>query len=1203
MSVGLAILLASVAAVIPNDSLAQSCSPRPNVRVSVSRVADGRLTVTVVAGAGPISSVHFPGATASVPGTPPYLVVSDGQARTLPYTLVPASPSAGQVTFDIQRTGGSSVTVPIVVQDACGPWQTFVGGGGPFLDPPPPPRLTWTPGSISLAVAPGTIVTRMATVATTASLSGATVAISPSLTSVVSVAAPQISTLATGPGEMIALSVSVPASASPGVVRGELSILQSGSPLGAPLPIEVTVLQPSAATVPDGLTNPTLDRVVFPPDESPYVRDQVLVEVTAGTNAARVDQIAASVGAVVVGKESELNWYHFRLGSSSPPLTVAIVQLRLVGDVRMAVRSVLASTRDVPRTPNDPRFDSAWSEAAPGGNNWGHELVQLPSAWSRVTGSRDVRIGVVDTGFQRGHEDLVGNVDTIRGETPVPLLAQQWRHGTQVAGIIGARGNNGTGLAGVTWDTTMILHGVDLAFSESGVRERYAASILRAVLDGAVIVNISLGSKHATKEQAFEEAEPYRRVINILRNDRGKDFLLVAASHNESVDDLLSMPSGLAGYKEFPNVVSVTSVQRCEGAQCQTPLRFTESGQGPSITVAAPGQFIPTTTAECSAQTGFVLLCPNDQYLNTATGTSIAAPFVSGVAGLVLDLDRQLRQQQPALPQLTAEKLRKAVLAGAMAGNRWVCRYPLDVTPDTCGPKQGIPVLNAPQSLKALERLRRWDTGSVAPGGAPAIPGPPIPPVNYVAGSGSPMLSADGRYLAFETHSLNLAPETADRTDIGSSVLVKDLQTGALEWVSDPAHGNPPAAASSARSPAATDLQASATTRVYAVSPSMSADGRYVAFVEYTGTSASNKTTNIVVHDRETRTYQVFAQGSLSIGGGQLDGTSNPYPPLVISGDGSTIVFKIAPDAASGLFFGDLVSLNRTSRLRVSIADTVVLRERPLIGCTSPPPNNCTEAVPLRQAEPELMGRGVSFDGRRVLVRACCYHVYQIDQRVATRLDPEPPTPDPTTDPFYPSVTVGLIDMSSDGRFVAFTQKVTPFGDPGTYTSTMYWKDLSSAGIRTLTSMNETSNVSWNGPFALSGDGQRMFHQLRGRSGAPLADHPTIRQPMVARDTSSGGLVQDAATGKTEIVTAAVDGVALRCGIQDITLRLVTNSDGRVLAYADRDYAATNEVVPWDRNQLRDVYVVDRSAPIRAPIHIESPCTDFDLGPIIPNPH
>jgi hypothetical protein len=199
--------------------------------------------------------------------------------------------------------------------------------------------------------------------------------------------------------------------------------------------------------------------------------------------------------------------------------------------------------------------------------------------------------------------------------------------------------------------------------------------------------------------------------------------------------------------------------------------------------------------------------------------------------------------------------------------------------------------------------------------------------------------------------------------------------------------------------------------------------------------------------------------------------------------------------------------------------------------------------------------------------------------------------------------------MSGDGRIVVFSQRVDPIPnpyalrDPTRITTTMYLADVNVGGLRILTTTNDASNLSWSGPFALSADGRRMFHQLRARSGAPVADHPTVRQLMVVRDTFSGALLGDPNTGKTEIVTATTDGVALRCGIEDTGVPLVTNSDGRVLAYADRDYEATYETVPWDRNQLSDVYVVDRSVPIRAPIHIESPCTNFDIGPIIPTPH
>jgi hypothetical protein len=460
------------------------------------------------------------------------------------------------------------------------------------------------------------------------------------------------------------------------------------------------------------------------------------------------------------------------------------------------------------------------------------------------------------------------------------------------------------------------------------------------------------------------------------------------------------------------------------------------------------------------------------------------------------------------------------------------------------------------------------------------------------------MLSADGRFLALETHSLNLIEETRNRTDIGSSVLVKDRQTGALEWVSDPAHpapGGPHPAIASARASAA--VQASDTAKVYAVSPSMSADGRYVAFAEHTGTSASDKTTKLVVYDRTTHAYDVIDPGPGSIAGGQFDGTSTSSPPLVISGDGSTIVFKVD---------SDLISLDRATKERRSIASSLVHREH-FQGCRTPPPNECTETVPLRNAAPEIMGRGISFDGRRVVVQACCYHVYRIDQGVAARVDPDPaPRPDPDGSNSFlplPQVTVGLIDMSSDGRRVVFTQKLIDIADNDKFTITMYLRDLASGGLTTLTTGNETSNVTWSGPFALSADGQRVFHQMRAKTGAPLADHPTVRQLMVVRDASTGALVDDPSTGKKEIVTATVDGVALRCGIEDINTRLVTNGDGRMLAYTDRDYEDTYQVVPWDRNQLSDVYVVDRSVPIRGPIHIESTCTDFDIGPIIPDPH
>jgi hypothetical protein len=105
-----------------------ACSPRPPVRVSVSRTGDGRLMVTVTAGLGSIQSVQFGTATRAVTNAS-IDVVGGGAGLQGGFTHTPSAPSS-QVTFFLRPvTNGQAATVPLIVFDGCGAWQTFVGGG------------------------------------------------------------------------------------------------------------------------------------------------------------------------------------------------------------------------------------------------------------------------------------------------------------------------------------------------------------------------------------------------------------------------------------------------------------------------------------------------------------------------------------------------------------------------------------------------------------------------------------------------------------------------------------------------------------------------------------------------------------------------------------------------------------------------------------------------------------------------------------------------------------------------------------------------------------------------------------------------------------------------------------------------------------------------------------------------------------------
>lgn len=301
------------------------------------------------------------------------------------------------------------------------------------------------------------------------------------------------------------------------------------------------------------------------------------------------------------------------------------------------------------------------------------------------------------------------------------------------------------------------------------------------------------------------------------------------------------------------------------------------------------------------------------------------------------------------------------------------------------------------------------------------------------------------------------------------------------------------------------------------------------------------------------------------------------FPQLVISGDGSTLVYT--KNVTPGIPRGDLIAIDRVSGARGSIASGSVLVPRPE-GCPDPGPNGCLTPVPLREAGPVMVGRGISNDGQTVLVHACCDHLYAVRGGGATQLDPPLPSNEKSG--------VFFMDISADGGTVLFTHGGTPVpAIPGYRPPVrMYARSLGGGGA-TLEENLSDADVFWDGPVALSGDGRLAFYQVTKRSGAPLSDHPTLARPMIVRDTTTGQLVRDPTTGTAEIVTATTDGVTLRCGLTGY--RLATSMDGSVLAYTTEDFEDTLDVIPWDRNLYFDAHVIDRSIPIRAPI-TSAPC-------------
>lgn len=251
------------------------------------------------------------------------------------------------------------------------------------------------------------------------------------------------------------------------------------------------------------------------------------------------------------------------------------------------------------------------------GEQWAIEKIDLPEAWEKFTKNTRVTVGVIDTGIDASHPDLTDNIDRSlsrdfsQGKTEVDSSPTDPNgHGTHVAGIIGADGDNGIGIAGVYWNTNL----VSLKAFDSN-NNYLTSNIIRAV-DFAASVNIPIlnfsGGQNGNDIALKQSIDNYRGL-----------FVCSAGNDNLNTDVTLHYPSN---YNNMNNVISV-------GASNQNDLRPTNwidkngnrhgSNYGAeSVDIFAPGDHIYSTI-------------PGGGY-GYKYGTSMATPYVTGVAALIL---------------------------------------------------------------------------------------------------------------------------------------------------------------------------------------------------------------------------------------------------------------------------------------------------------------------------------------------------------------------------------------------------------------------------------------------------------------------------------------------------------------------------------------------------------------------------------------
>lgn len=283
------------------------------------------------------------------------------------------------------------------------------------------------------------------------------------------------------------------------------------------------------------------------------------------------------------------------------------------------LRPVVAVEPDVERSladvPDDPLFPEQWS----------HTVADASDAWDVTIGSGDIEIAIVDTGIDATHGDLRGNVieqvDVSsgrvidRGIVGFDNDSCRIGHGTFVAGVAAAVGNNGQGITGVSWDASL----VDIALTSPASRCGILDSAIILALDhaagrGSDVVNLSLGGVTDACPTGIQAA---------VDSARAAGTAVVAAAGNEEfrLPGASSVPASCNG------VISV-------GAVGDDRNIAEYSQQNDEIDLVAPGGDLATGDGILSTALG-------GGYAEEE-GTSFAAPYVAGTIALLRTLEPSL---------------------------------------------------------------------------------------------------------------------------------------------------------------------------------------------------------------------------------------------------------------------------------------------------------------------------------------------------------------------------------------------------------------------------------------------------------------------------------------------------------------------------------------------------------------------------------
>jgi subtilisin family serine protease len=332
-----------------------------------------------------------------------------------------------------------------------------------------------------------------------------------------------------------------------------------------------------------------------------YRTDQILIQPKAGINRTKLTAFHAAHGGKMKRTFNRMGGMQVITLPAGETVPGFLARYRQSGLVEFAEPDYLGHIYST--IPNDPKYLD--------GTLWGLNAIDAPEGWDVLTSASNIVVVVIDTGVRYTHEDLAANmwINPNDGSHGLNVLtgtsdpSDDSGHGTGVAGVLGAVGNNGKGVTGVAWQVQIM---ACKCFNNLGVGSVSAVvtGLEYAQTNGARIINASWG---------FPDSLALSNAIYSLRDS---NIIVVAACGNSATDIDLS-PIYPASY-HFDNIVTVAYTTRTD------TLASASNYGATSVHLAAPGDQIFSTFGAL------------DNFYLAQSGTSFAAPYVSGALALML---------------------------------------------------------------------------------------------------------------------------------------------------------------------------------------------------------------------------------------------------------------------------------------------------------------------------------------------------------------------------------------------------------------------------------------------------------------------------------------------------------------------------------------------------------------------------------------